>query len=273
MKSLLTTSACILALIASLICTDNCHADTLLPDGSWGNNASYVCAGATGCSQGYTFISGGGTVSETATYSYNGTTSTATAVGTILPNASPSLSVTATTTGSESNTALESAFAQSTLDYVYSMKLTGPSGSVPILYNAYGSVSAAGALANFAVAELFITWASGGPTVVEANAANPSFTLSSQQHSVAVGDVIQIEMLVTTASDVASPSQSATLDPYFILSTEYQNAGYGLEFSPNVGNGPVSSTPLPAALPLFTLGLGALGLLGWRRKRKAQATA
>jgi hypothetical protein len=29
--------------------------------------------------------------------------------------------------------------------------------------------------------------------------------------------------------------------------------------------------PLPAALPLFAGGLGALGLLGWRRKRKAAA--
>ena len=28
-------------------------------------------------------------------------------------------------------------------------------------------------------------------------------------------------------------------------------------------------TPLPGALPLFAIGLGALGLLGWRRKRKA----
>src|SRR5262249_9060416 len=28
----------------------------------------------------------------------------------------------------------------------------------------------------------------------------------------------------------------------------------------------VSSTPLPAALPLFATGLGALGLLGWRRR-------
>jgi hypothetical protein len=32
----------------------------------------------------------------------------------------------------------------------------------------------------------------------------------------------------------------------------------------------VSTTPLPAALPMFGIGLGALGLLGWRRKRKAQ---
>jgi hypothetical protein len=40
------------------------------------------------------------------------------------------------------------------------------------------------------------------------------------------------------------------------------------------GNGDyttVSSTPLPAALPLFASGLGAMGLLGWRRKRKNTA--
>jgi hypothetical protein len=34
-----------------------------------------------------------------------------------------------------------------------------------------------------------------------------------------------------------------------------------------------SATPLPAALPLFASGLGALGLLGWRRKRKAALAA
>jgi hypothetical protein len=32
-------------------------------------------------------------------------------------------------------------------------------------------------------------------------------------------------------------------------------------------------TPLPAALPLFATGLGALGLIGWRRKKKAAALA
>jgi hypothetical protein len=33
---------------------------------------------------------------------------------------------------------------------------------------------------------------------------------------------------------------------------------------------PPGTTPLPAALPLFAGGLGVLGLLGWRRKRKAK---
>jgi hypothetical protein len=35
----------------------------------------------------------------------------------------------------------------------------------------------------------------------------------------------------------------------------------------------VNPVPLPTALPLFATGLGAMGLLGWRRKRKAQAVA
>jgi hypothetical protein len=30
-------------------------------------------------------------------------------------------------------------------------------------------------------------------------------------------------------------------------------------------------TPLPAALPLFVTGLGAFGLIGWRRKREQTA--
>jgi hypothetical protein len=33
-----------------------------------------------------------------------------------------------------------------------------------------------------------------------------------------------------------------------------------------------TATPLPAALPLFATGLGGLGLLGWRKKRKAITT-
>jgi hypothetical protein len=33
----------------------------------------------------------------------------------------------------------------------------------------------------------------------------------------------------------------------------------------------VSLTPIPTTLPLFAVGLGAFSLLGWRRKRRAQA--
>ena len=35
--------------------------------------------------------------------------------------------------------------------------------------------------------------------------------------------------------------------------------------------GEATTTPLLATLPLFATGLGALGLLGWRKKRKTAA--
>jgi len=38
-----------------------------------------------------------------------------------------------------------------------------------------------------------------------------------------------------------------------------------------ITQGAAVPTPLPAALLFFATGLGALGLLGWRRKRKAHA--
>jgi hypothetical protein len=40
-----------------------------------------------------------------------------------------------------------------------------------------------------------------------------------------------------------------------------------------IDNVRVAATPLPATLPLFATGLGALGLLEWRRKRKARTSA
>jgi hypothetical protein len=49
----------------------------------------------------------------------------------------------------------------------------------------------------------------------------------------------------------------------------------GNSFSPgtwSVSDSP-SATPLPAALPLFAGGLGALGFFGWRERRKLKASA
>ena len=43
----------------------------------------------------------------------------------------------------------------------------------------------------------------------------------------------------------------------------------GIDFS---GISGISQVPLPATLPLFATGLGALGLLGWFRKRKSSVS-
>jgi hypothetical protein len=73
-----------------------------------------------------------------------------------------------------------------------------------------------------------------------------------------------------TGGDFVWANQVCLAQPDFacgpILFTDYPITGGSI--TPEV-----VVTPLPAALPLFATGLGVLGLLGWRRKRKAQVAA
>jgi len=50
--------------------------------------------------------------------------------------------------------------------------------------------------------------------------------------------------------------------------SNFMNADGSYALSNGSVAGVVDPTPLPAALPLFATGLGALGLLGWRTRRK-----
>ena len=67
-----------------------------------------------------------------------------------------------------------------------------------------------------------------------------------------------------------------TLDGFF-NSVVLSSTGYSFEFANLTAYDPptvnVAVTPLPAALPLFATGLGALGLIGWRRNKKVHALA
>jgi hypothetical protein len=62
-------------------------------------------------------------------------------------------------------------------------------------------------------------------------------------------------------------SRTALIDPQFTL---LDTTDFSLQFSPDLIT---TTTPVPATLPLFATDLGAIGLLGWRKKRKGQAVA
>jgi hypothetical protein len=80
-----------------------------------------------------------------------------------------------------------------------------------------------------------------------------------------VGQQYQVVMTADAFVQQTTDTLLASADPTFTLDPAYDSEAE-LIFSPGIG-----SAPLPASLPLFASGLGALGFLGWRRKRRAEA--
>jgi len=71
-------------------------------------------------------------------------------------------------------------------------------------------------------------------------------------------------------TDAVHMSNGDTLNVTFINAQDWAITPT-IKFDLISGGGGANPTPIPAALPLFATGLGAFGLLGWRRKRKAKA--
>ena len=82
-------------------------------------------------------------------------------------------------------------------------------------------------------------------------------------------------ILLTTNAAFGTYDLSTSLSPVSGTATTNQGRQNPTTAGPLVFNFNTTATfsadvvPLPAALPLFATGIGGLGLLGWRRKRKA----
>jgi hypothetical protein len=116
---------------------------------------------------------------------------------------------------------------------------------------------------------------------IGAEAKSPSGDLTGSTFLAKIdsaGDSVSYDS-TTTYSSSLSPYQGTGTFP---LTFEYFTNCTLIGENPSCGDGwsgsvtveytyNVTTTPLPATLPLFASGIGGLGLFGWRRKRKAQA--
>ena len=98
----------------------------------------------------------------------------------------------------------------------------------------------------------------------------------TSNYSVGLGSSVFSETSTPTVTPVSISFLEATtqLDALLIFTsiTNIDNV-HGPVLSDITVTDTGAAVPLPAALPLFVGGLGVLGVLGWRRKRKAAAAA
>jgi len=88
----------------------------------------------------------------------------------------------------------------------------------------------------------------------------------------ASGQWLQVTLTETAAQVASSGAVGHKIGIEFFVSTEGGNGqAVNFDIGPTTGGGNAGATPLPAALPLFAGGLGVIGLLARRRKRKLAA--
>jgi hypothetical protein len=206
-----------------------------------------------------------------------------TASAKVRANPEPSFTLTGSTMGvASSGLDKETAGASGSLQYYF--EVTGPK-SMPVLLtiNGTGLIKGPQTTLNF-MNVLFMPAAPDG-TLDTAHARvlgsacleafcgslnpGPMFKLG-QALSLTTNQLYAI-ILAGNFGISAGQTETMTIDPMFTFDSDFFAAnGLQLVLSPNVGNGGLAATPLPAAFPLFATALGAFGLLG-RRKRKSRA--
>lgn len=209
----------------------------------------------------------------------NGSGPTPTGLSPPLPaqtNTGPSLSATATLSSiADGNGATSSVDVNPTVSYSFVVSGPTPTASVQVIASGQVSRTFMGtgftdsySQATFSVSDSPIpTENIYTPVTATTFALNSFYTLDTNTlYTVTLSLLLTGGTFGNNQPTDTSETLSAIIDPQFIAPV-----GYNIEFSPGFSN---SETPLPAALPLFATGLGAIGLLGWRRKRtNADATA
>lgn len=180
-------------------------------------------------------------------------------------------------------------FYGSTATLTYQIAASGPAGvMVPYNFDTAGSVTILGSFANGS-ASVTLTPPGGigltgfiASTTASTGLTNTTITCGAAcvvgtQHVFLLSDTaytVQIRASAGAATNF-NAVVNADADPYIYIDPTFARAGeFSLLISDGIGNAPLASTPIPTALPMFASGVGALGLLGWRRKKKApQITA
>jgi hypothetical protein len=167
----------------------------------------------------------------------------------------------------------------------YSFEILGPTTTVSLMVNALGGVGFDSLTTKTSSAAILsssfeVSTSNNGPVIVQ-QSREVNTQVSSASYTVASDFLFSTNTLYNvrlqvglsdTVSGTGTDSIFAFIDPSFTIDDPNSGA-YSIFFSEGFGSGAPApgATPLPAALPLFASGLGALGLLGWRRKRKNAA--
>jgi hypothetical protein len=167
--------------------------------------------------------------------------------------------------------ASQDAFAS--LDYYFAVVGGNPGDAVPVLVQTSLLVTATAYPTN-ASAAIYV----GGFGGVSAAVCVGQTTCTSNQFSgtLAVnafsGQAVEVFLTISAEEGYSyGGSAFASADPYIFVNPSFADAAdYSIIVSDDVGNS-LATTPLPTALPLLATGLGALGLLRWRRQRKNTA--
>jgi hypothetical protein len=157
-----------------------------------------------------------------------------------------------------------SSSAQSSL--IYDFAVSGADGNVPVLVQASGGTAGNGGrmlalltIQSMSTADLIVNESLDVFGQTQLFSVNQTFMLAANA-------IYRVTMQTLTTTSNGPVSASAYVDPYFSAPS-----GYTILTSAGIGNLAPPTVPIPAALPLFATGLGALGILRWRRKKAAAA--